>query len=93
MTDTPTSPSFSAKLTLQLQDLGDPACGSGCPAPVTIYAGALGAMPAQTLGVFTAGTSHKYKFTVTFPDGGAGGADNAYGGASSKVAYQWTATQ
>ena len=93
LTDTPTSPAFSAKLTLQLQDLGDPACGSGCPAPVTIYSGALGAMGAQTLGVFAAGGSHQYKFTVTFPDGGAGGADNAYGGASSKVGYQWTATQ
>jgi spore coat-associated protein N len=93
LTDTPTSPAFSAKLTLQLQDLGDPACGSGCPAPVTIYSGALGAMAAQTLGVFAAGASHKYRFTVTFPDGGAGGADNGYGGASTNVTYQWTATQ
>jgi spore coat-associated protein N len=93
LTDTPASPAFSAKLTLQLQDLGDPACGSGCPAPVTIYSGTLRAMGAQTLGNFAAGATHKYKFTVTFPDGGSSGADNPYGGASSTVAYQWTATQ
>jgi spore coat-associated protein N len=93
LTDTPASPALSAKLILQLQDLGDPACKSGCSAPVTIYWGALGAMGTQTLGVFATGATHKYSFTVTFPDGGAGGADDAYGGASSKVAYQWTATQ
>jgi spore coat-associated protein N len=91
--DTPATPPFSAKLTLQVQDLGDPACHSGCPAPVTIYSGALGSMGPQTLGTFVAGATRQYTFTVTFPDSGAGGADNAYGGATSTVAYQWTATQ
>jgi hypothetical protein len=91
--DTPASPPFSADLMLRVQDLGDPSCSSGCPTPVTIYSGPLGSMATKALGVFAAGATHQYKFTVTFPDGGPGGADNAYGGASTRVDYRWTATQ
>lgn len=93
LVDVPASPQFSAKLTLILQDLGDPVCTTGCPTPVTMYSGPLGSMGTVALGTFPAATSHKYKFSVTFPDGGSGGADNAYGGASTRVDYQWTATQ
>jgi hypothetical protein len=31
-------------------------------------------------------------FTMTFPDGGTGGADNAYQGASTTVDYNWFST-
>lgn len=89
----PASPAFSSKLTLQVQDLGDPACTVSCPNPVTVYSGALGSMGTHALGTFAAGATHRYTFSVTFPDGGSGGADNAYGGASTTVDYQWTATQ
>ncbi len=89
----PASPALSSKLTLQVQDLGDPTCTVSCPAAVTLYSGTLGSMGTLTLGTFAAGATHGYTFTVTFPDGGSGGADNAYGGASTRVDYQWTATQ
>jgi hypothetical protein len=93
LTDTPASPPFSAKLSLLIEDLGNPSCSSGCPTPTTVYSGTLGAIRTLTLGAFTAGAAHRYRFTVTFPDGGANGADNAYGGASTQVDYQWIATQ
>jgi spore coat-associated protein N len=93
LVDTPASPPLSAKLTLLIQDLGDPACTVACPPSVTVYSGTLGSMGTLALGTFAAGAKHRYQFTVTFPDGGSGGADNAYGGASTRVDYQWTATQ
>jgi hypothetical protein len=31
-------------------------------------------------------------YTMTFPDGGTGGADNAYQGASTTVGYNWFST-
>jgi spore coat-associated protein N len=91
--DTPASPSFSAKLTLVLQDLGDPSCTTSCPTPATMYSGSLGSMGTVALGTFSPAAAHRYKFSVTFPDGGSGGADNAYGGASTRLDYRWTATQ
>ncbi len=50
----------------------------------------MGTLP---LGSFVAGATRRYAFSVTFPDGGSGGADNAYGGATTSVGYLWTATQ
>jgi hypothetical protein len=41
------------------------------------------------LGRFAAGEARTYRFTVAFPDGGRGGADNAYAGASARVDYEW----
>ncbi len=93
LVDTPASPALSSKLTLVVLDLGNPSCTTSCPAAVTMYSGALGSMGTLTLGTFAAGATHQYKFTVTFPDGGANGADNAYGGATTTVSYVWTATQ
>ncbi len=91
--DTPASPGFSKKLTMVVQDLGDPACVSSCPAAVTLYTGLMSAMPVTiALGVFPAGYTHRYTFTVTFPDSGLNGADNPYQGASSSVEYNWTST-
>jgi spore coat-associated protein N len=93
LVNTPVSPALSSKLTLVVQDLGDPACTVSCPAAVTLYSGTLGSMGTVALGTFAAGAKHQYKFSVTFPDGGANGADNAYGGAITTVDYLWTATQ
>ena len=93
LVNVPASPPFSSKLTLLVQDLGDPSCTVSCPAAVTVYSGTLGSMGTLTLGTFAGGATHRYKFSVAFPDGGSGGADNAYGGASTTLDYQWTATQ
>lgn len=91
--DTPATPPFSAKLHLQVVDLGDPSCTGSCPGPATVYTGSVGSMATVALGSFAAGGVHQYQFTVTYPDGGPNGADNAYGGASTRVDYRWTATQ
>jgi hypothetical protein len=88
LVDTPASPAFSSKLDLVVDDLGDPAA-SPAPAPVQKYSGKLGAMGTIALGTYAPGDTHRYRFTVTFPDGGANGADNAYKGASTSVRYDW----
>jgi hypothetical protein len=91
--DTPTSPGLSKKLNLTISDLGDPNCVSSCPAAVQVYTGTMNAMPATIpLGTYVAAATHRYQFTVNFPDGGAGGADNAYQGASTTVEYDYSST-
>jgi hypothetical protein len=91
LTNTSTTNPLSAKLTIAITDLGDPAslCTSGCP---VVYTGSLGGMGSTVLGNFAAGVTHRYEFVVTFPDGGTGGADNTYQGASTSVDYAFTAT-
>ncbi|MFZ1997225.1 MAG: hypothetical protein WAU75_24125, partial [Solirubrobacteraceae bacterium] len=54
LANVPASPALSAKLTLQVQDLGAPTCAPACPAAVTVYSGTLGAMGTLTLGTFAA---------------------------------------
>jgi hypothetical protein len=90
LTDTPTSPALSSKLTIVITDKHDPACVSSCPADSTVYSGTIGGMGSTSLGTFTAGELHRYQFVVTFPDGGSAGADNAYAGASTTAGYTWT---
>ncbi len=92
LSDTPASPALSGKLTLQVQDLGDPACTGTCPNAVTIYEGTLGAMGTLALAELPTAATRRYRFTVSFPEGVAG-ADNAYQGATSRVDYLWTVTQ
>lgn len=92
LTNTPASPPLSQKLTLVVQDLGDPACASGCPASVTVYTGAVDSMGTLALGSFAASAVRRYKFTVSFPEG-VDGSDNSYQGATTRVDYVWTATQ
>jgi hypothetical protein len=88
--NTPASPPFSAKLTVQVQDLGDPACVSACPAATTLYSGALGAMTANiALGTFAPGVRHRYRFTVAFPNAAD---DNDYLGAATSVDFSWIAS-
>jgi len=83
---------LSAKLDLVVEDLGDPASPT---APVVKYSGKLGAMGARAMGTLAPGDTHRYRFTVTFPDGGtpAGplSGDNAYKGGSVTVQYDWEA--
>jgi hypothetical protein len=90
--DTPAASNFSSKLTLKVEDLGDPGCTTGCPAPQTVYSGDVKTMGSIALGSFAAGAKHRYKFTVAFPDGGTSGSDNAYQGAQTSVDYTFTAS-
>lgn len=60
----------------------------------TIWTGKIGAAipaPNMDLGTWAPAATHTYDFTVTFPDGGSGGADNAYKSAAITVVFDWTA--
>jgi hypothetical protein len=65
-----------------------------------VYNGKLSALPQEWLGLWAAGETHTYDFHLSFPDkgttaglNGAGvvGNDNTYMGASTTVAFNWTA--
>jgi spore coat-associated protein N len=81
---------LSAKLDLLVEDLGTPSAPSG---PTQKYSGKLGSMGAVGLGTFSSGAAHRYRFTVTFPDGGTPSGptsgDNAYKGDNVTVDYNW----
>jgi spore coat-associated protein N len=90
LADVPASPALSGKLDLVVQDLGDPACSSSCPAAQTVYSGKLGALGTITLGRWDAGAKRRVSFAVSMPDGGSG-AENAYMGARTTLDLTWTA--
>ena len=81
---------LGAKLDLVIEDLGNPATPT---APVVKYSGKLGPMGAIALGTWAPAEAHRYKFTVTFPDGGTPSGpntgDNAYKGDNVTVTYNW----
>ena len=78
---------FASKLNLSVVDCKADGCGNANDS--SVYSDTLGAMGAQSLGTFAAAEMHEYKFTVTFPDGGPNGADNAYKNATASVQYDW----
>jgi spore coat-associated protein N len=92
LTNSDTGNPLGAKLDLVIEDLGDPAAAIP-PAPVTKYSLKLGPMGAIALGTWAPGETHRYKFTVTFPDGGTpagpNSGDNAYKGDNVTVTYNW----
>jgi len=90
LVDTPASPPLSSELRLEVRDLGDPSCSSGCPAATTLWSGALAALRSVTLGTWAAGATHRIAFVVSMPDAGSG-AENAYQSAKSTVDFSWGA--
>jgi hypothetical protein len=57
----------------------------------TVFAGKLAALQAVGLGTFAQGDSHRYRFVVSFPAGGAPALDNAFQVATTTVSYVWSA--
>ena len=57
-----------------------------------VYAGPLDALGSVTLGTLAQGEAHRYRFTVSFPGGRSPAEDDPYQGASTSVAFVWTAT-
>jgi len=76
---TPAGP-LSAALDLTVVDL---------KARRTVFAGKFAALHDVALGDFAQGDSHRYRFAVTFPGGGA--LDDQFQGASTTVSYVWSA--
>ena len=89
--DLPALPAFSKLLTLKVEDLGDPACVSSCPAVQTVYSGNVFDMASLALGTYAPGVTHRYRFTATFPDGTPAN-DNTYAGAKTTVGYSFEST-
>jgi hypothetical protein len=54
-----------------------------------LYTGVLSGLGSRSLGTLRAGQTRSYRFTVDFPDGGAG--DHLFQSASLKVDYVWAA--
>jgi hypothetical protein len=57
----------------------------------TVFAGKLAALQSVALGDYAQGDSHRYRFVVTFPGGGAPALDNQFQVASTTVSYVWSA--
>ena len=88
--DSDSSNPLSQKLSLVVEDIGTPTT----PAPASLkYTGKLGDLDATAMGTLAGSAARRYRFTVTFPDGGVPtgptSGDNAYKGDSVEVDYLW----
>ena len=75
---------LSQRLLLRIDDISS---GSAH----TVYNGSLSGLHGADLGTWSKDESRTYRFVVTFPDGGANGADNAYQGSAATIGFTWTA--
>jgi hypothetical protein len=74
---------LSQRLALKVKDLSSPS---------PVYEGPLASMQPRSLGRLAPGASRSYEFIATLPASGpASASDNAVQGASTSVAYSWTA--
>lgn len=94
-----------AELTLSMGDLEDtPGLGGGTlsselrlriaetgASSVFVYSGPLASMPPQRLGRLEPGAPRRFEFVATLPDAGPAGSQNRVQGATTSVAYTWTA--
>lgn len=79
---------LSRRMSLQITDVTNPAH------PAIVYSGPLAPMPPQPAGQLQPGASRTYEFLATLPEAGAvGGTQNDVQGASTSVAYSWTAAE
>jgi hypothetical protein len=76
---------FSNLLQLAVDDVTNPA------SPLAIYRGLLASLPRTAVGNFPRGGWRRYRFTVSWPDGGA--ADIAFVASMLRVEFVWTAAQ
>jgi hypothetical protein len=76
---------LSKRLSLRVTDVTVPA------SPVVVYAGPLAPMPPQPAGRLEPGASRTYEFVATLPE--SEGAQNDVQGASTSIAYSWTASE
>jgi hypothetical protein len=76
---------LSQRLRLRVEDVSQ---GGNA---VVVYDGTLDGLHLADLGTLQKDERRTYRFVVTFPDGGANGADNAYQGSSATIGFDWTA--
>jgi hypothetical protein len=75
---------FSRQLDLAVDDVTAPA------SPVSVYRGKLNSLNPTPLGSFAPGSSHTYRFTVSWPSAGTN--DATYYGSTMSVQFDWLAT-
>ena len=93
VTNTDSGNPLASKLNVKVEDCGTPGGAPGsCTPESTVYDGTIAAMADQPLGSWAVSDAHRYRFSVTFPNGTAA-ADNPYQGDTATVEYQWEATQ
>jgi len=56
-----------------------------------VYSGTLAGLTQKDLGTWAVNETHTYAFTVTLPDQGRDGRDNAFMAATTTAAFNWTA--
>jgi hypothetical protein len=85
---------LSAKLDVLVEDCGlfSGATPPSCTGATSKYSGKIGAMGTIALGSFATSAKHRYRFTVSFPDSGVPGAENAYQGDDMSIQYDWNGT-
>jgi hypothetical protein len=76
---------LSQRLRLRVEDVSQ---GGNA---IVVYNGTLDGLHLADLGTLKKDERRTYRFVVTFPDGGANGADNAYQGSSATIGFDWTA--
>jgi spore coat-associated protein N len=82
------TPSLLGQLDLKIIDCGTftgstaPTCGT-----TALYDGKISAMTSKSLGNYSAGAKHRYKFEVSLPSS----TDNTLQGKTASVAFNWTA--
>ncbi|MEA2281237.1 MAG: hypothetical protein QOK21_1844 [Solirubrobacteraceae bacterium] len=88
-TPTPTGPGsdLSNRLRLAVDELNPSDAVTGTPLPATLVS----SIGTTALGTWAGGTSHTYRFTVTWPTGLTG--DNAYQSSGLSLDFTWSATQ
>lgn len=77
---------LSTRLRLRVEDVSSDA------GPVVVYDGSLTGLHGADLGTWDQNDGRTYRFVVSFPDGGANGADNAFQGSSASIGFTWTAS-
>ncbi len=88
-----TGPALAGSLNLAVVDCGAfagttaPTCDAGDP---QVYSGALNGLTSRALGTYAGGATHRYRFSVVFPNGTAAH-DNALQNAVSSVQFDWSA--
>ena len=84
LVDTPATPAFSAALDLVITDETNPEDIK------QVYSGKLNAVGTKQLGNWAAGSTHDYRFVVTFTSQGST-IDNTYQGAKTQLDFVWNA--
>jgi hypothetical protein len=88
-----TGTALAGSLSLSIVDCGTfagataPSCDAADP---QVYSGALNGLSSRSLGSFAAGATHRYRFSVAFPNG-TPAHDNPLQGLSTSVQFDWSA--